>query len=443
VGCSPLIVLFLLFIAVNIRYGLDVSERDGTAPAPLPRIDPTTPVAKLLPAAPEVSKAPVYLGEDLTSVPELALENVSRATAEEWRDRKARAVVAALELNSKEEDGFLKALLGARPDLAGVSFTMGSACRTRGERAKAFKLAADAVQSQKGAALLAESAAPDEKGEKQPHFYEAHQAVVSQVIFAEDAPKQVALVRALASIPRPEATRTLARVAVFSTHEAVRTAAVAALAVRREADTAEVFAAGLRYPWPAIAANSASTIAKLKRKDLIPQLRAMLDAPDPRGPRVEVVAGRNETVAHELVRVNHHRNCLLCHAPVERGRSPAETLVAEIPVPAQSLPSASAGYGNSDSNLLVRIDVTYLRQDFSAMLAVTDWTVETWPALQRFDFLVRKRVLTPAEAAGLRTRLAGESPYRRAAERALRELAGVTVSTPFAFGLSPRMSLHP
>jgi hypothetical protein len=137
-----------------------------------------------------------------------------------------------------------------------------------------------------------------------------------------------------------------------------------------------------------------------------------------------VVGGKQVAVARELVRINHHRNCLLCHAPAERGETPEEALVAEVPVPGSPLPDRSAGYSKSRSNLLVRIDVTYLRQDFSAMQDVADWTLGAWPPRQRFDFVVRRRVLTPAEAEDLRTRLAGESPYRRAAARALRELTG-------------------
>jgi hypothetical protein len=53
-----------------------------------------------------------------------------------------------------------------------------------------------------------------------------------------------------------------------------------------------------------------------------------------------------------------------------------------------------------------------------------DFTAADWSSSQRFDFLVRRRVLTPAEAADLRARLVGVSPYRRAAARALRELTG-------------------
>ena len=71
------------------------------------------------------------------------------------------------------------------------------------------------------------------------------------------------------------------------------------------------------------------------------------------------------------------------------------------------MPDTRSGYGHSDSNLLVRIDVTYLRHDFSAVQAVSDWTAATWGAGQRFDFLVRRRVLTPDEATHLRARLGG------------------------------------
>lgn len=423
-GCAPLAFLVLVVIAIGIwAANTERPHEAGPSTRALPHIDATAPDSGLLPTPPQTGQSPVYLGDDLSRVPELMLEAAPQLTTDEWAGRKAHAAATALHLNGKEEDGYLKALLGSRPDLAGLPFAMGAACRTSGPRAKAFKEAADAVRVLNAAALLDEPPGP-EAGEARERFYQARLAVVAQVISASDGPRQQALVLALASVPRPEATRALARLSVFSADEAVRAAAVEALAVRRDGDSADVLAAGLNYPWPAVADKAASAIAKLKRADLAPHLRAALDGPDPRGPRVEVVAGREETVAYELVRVNHLHNCLLCHAPAERGKSPAETLVAEVPVPTLALPDKSLGYGRSESNLLVRIDVTYLRHDFSAMQAVTDWSAESWGAKQRFDFLVRRRVLTPAEAADLRARLGGASPYRRAAARALSELTG-------------------
>jgi hypothetical protein len=49
-----------------------------------------------------------------------------------------------------------------------------------------------------------------------------------------------------------------------------------------------------------------------------------------------------------------------------------------------------------------------------------------WPALQRYDFLVRTRTLSAAEAAELRKALASTTatPYRNAALSALRRLTG-------------------
>ncbi len=75
----------------------------------------------------------------------------------------------------------------------------------------------------------------------------------------------------------------------------------------------------------------------------------------------------------------------------------------------------------------MRIDVTYLRQDFSIFQAVAD--ANPWPEMQRFDFLVRTRTLTDEEVTAYREKLANRepgrlSPYQRAALAALRELSG-------------------
>jgi hypothetical protein len=71
--------------------------------------------------------------------------------------------------------------------------------------------------------------------------------------------------------------------------------------------------------------------------------------------------------------------------------------------------------------------VTYLRQGFSLLQPVAD--AAPWPTMQRFDFLVRKRVVPAAEASVLRAELAkreaaAQRPYREAVQIALRELTG-------------------
>jgi HEAT repeat protein len=243
-------------------------------------------------------------------------------------------------------------------------------------------------------------------------------------IMPEEADNQVIRLESLALIDTPEATRQLARAAVFSPHKDVRAVAILALGDRPTKDSTAVLVGGLRYPWPAVAENAARAIVALKRKDLIPELEAVLKEPDPRAPREAKVGGRKATVAREVVRINHHRSCVLCHAPVEKGKEPKDVLVAQVPLPSEPLPGGG-GYGGTNreqpkTGLLVRIDVTYLRQDFSVVLPVYDSSA--WRVMQRFDFVERRRVLTPDEASDLREQLGGQNPYHRAAAEAVKRL---------------------
>jgi hypothetical protein len=238
---------------------------------------------------------------------------------------------------------------------------------------------------------------------------------------------RVGLVKYLAAVSHPEATRALARLAIFSEEDEVRSAAVAALQVRRERDYTDILLGSLRYPWPAVAQYGADALTKLRRADLVPEFVALLDEPDPRAPVLKKTNGREVNEARELVRVNHHRNCLLCHAPGNTTSVSLETLTAAVPVPSDPLPNPADGYQTTSPDLLVRIDVTYLRPDFSRMQAVAD--ANPWPEMQRFDFLVRTRTLTEEEATVAREKLAtrdpgSPSPYRRATLAALRDLTG-------------------
>jgi hypothetical protein len=126
------------------------------------------------------------------------------------------------------------------------------------------------------------------------------------------------------------------------------------------------------------------------------------------------------------VRINHHRNCVLCHAPGTTDNMPRDIVTGAVPPPGDPFESFSRGYGFSP-DILVRVDVTYLRQDFSQMQRVAK--AAPWPEQQRFDFLVRTRTLTADEADVYKQEIAkrGEdyvSPYHRAAESALRTLTG-------------------
>src|SRR5262249_22232664 len=132
-------------------------------------------------------------------------------------------------------------------------------------------------------------------------------------------------------------------------------------------------------------------------------------------------------VVNELVRVNHHRNCVLCHAPGNTNDVSPETLTAGVPIPGEPLTSPQGPYQATRPAILVRLDVTYLRQDFSVLLPVAD--ANPWPEMQRFDYLVRTRELTDEEAKVYQEQF-GKSdptrpnPYQRAALAALREMTG-------------------
>lgn len=399
-------------------------ERACDVRGPLPTIDPNLAPEQLLPPAPETCRAPVYVGLDLGCVPEIAFAATPAGplTTEQWRGRLGRTIAGALLLNAKQEDGFLKALLRTRPDLAGLPFVMGKKCRTTKEDMELFKVMATATHNHDMPEWLAVMHKAAGKGcpDRMAH---AGLAAARQARGPSTGDQGAELARFLAALPVCEATEELARLAVFSTDASVREAAIKGLLVRREADSAKVLAGALRYPWPQVARNATAAIVRLERIDLAPHLVDALQAPGPRAPKEE----EKHTAAHELVRVNHLRSCLLCHAPVEGAKFEEAGLTADIPLPSEKPGDPKEGYGQPMSNLLVRVDVTYLRQDFSAMQKVAE--PGPWPEQQRFDYFVRRRVLSVEEAEGLRKRLEAEkrdglSPYQHASYWALRDLTG-------------------
>jgi hypothetical protein len=258
-------------------------------------------------------------------------------------------------------------------------------------------------------------------------------AALMQVLAADGVEMQQSLVERLAEMKDADATRALARLAVFSFEAPVRTAAVKALKGRDRAIYTDSLLAALRYPWPAVAENASAALAQLPCRDVVPRLVALLDEPDPRAP-IESVVDSNKTFAvREMVRINHNRGCLLCHAP---GNTP-DTLdlkgdihpdIVVSPVPPPGVPLTFPGYGSfQNRDLLVRADVTYLRQDFS--LTLSDPSVAPWPEKQRFDFLVRTRAVTADDVAVYRQWLkeqgpAYRPPHQQAVLAALRALTG-------------------
>jgi hypothetical protein len=90
------------------------------------------------------------------------------------------------------------------------------------------------------------------------------------------------------------------------------------------------------------------------------------------------------------------------------------------------LPSGSVYYQERDT-FLVRADITYLKQDFSALQPVRDHGA--WPEMQRYDYLIRRRELSVAEAQDLAKKPATGYPQRESVIFALRELSGMDAGT--------------
>lgn len=413
---------------------------------------PSIPLKDLLPQPPDASAAPLpWRVTDLTQVPEILFQKVRRLDSfpkdfdklyassqvdylrntQTKAEEELRGVIAKVRhLDGKERDHFLRMLLHTRTDLAGLPFLLGDDCRMSRERAQMFNTQVATVRSVRNRMpdrnkFWDNLVAPDPKREV-PNHARAQMAALMQILAIDHKLLGVGLARRLDEFPFLDATRCLTRLALFSFDADVRYAAVTALRSRPFGDYREDLLAGFQYPWPEVANFAAEAVAELEHKELIPDLEKLLEAPDPRAPQTKVVFGREIGVAREVVRLNHHHNCLLCHA-IAKGAEPTEVFpTGPIPSPSQPLPSSQVYYeSRGDPDLRVRADITYLRQDFSLMQKVSD--PGPWPTEQRFDFLVRTRWLSEAEIADYRAWRAEQgpdyvSPHHKAVQSALQAL---------------------
>jgi hypothetical protein len=80
-------------------------------------------------------------------------------------------------------------------------------------------------------------------------------------------------------------------------------------------------------------------LGALKDAKSVPALVALLDAPDPTRPTID---SAGDQVVPEIVRVNHARNCQLCHAPSWDRTDPARVRVPDVKQPLP--PSFSVAY---------------------------------------------------------------------------------------------------
>jgi len=393
----------------------------------------------------------------LTSVPELTLEEAGAPTP---KDAKAahqqiqKQIGKIAEMIKADPDAFVKHLAEKRPDLAGLNWRRGKDCQLENQQTEALQKSSRAIRAaldpnftlsrSRSSTPKAPKIAEDDCEVVEEFWRNLHQAAMAiklyepevhtlhQLLMTENGIHRLALVDRMTATWNTDAVVILAQRAVFDTDPAVRNLAVAGLSKREAKVYLPILLAAFRHPWPPAAEHAAEALVALKTMDALPQLADLLSQPDPSKPVIQSVDGKRIPMVRELVRVNHFRNCLLCHAP---STSEKDVVAAPIPTPGAPIPtSAAVYYGSSldsiprskDANM-VRADITYLKQDFSVMQPVKDHGV--WPAQQRFDYLVRTRPLTAAENAALkRQRRSGKeqplSEHKQAILYALRELTG-------------------
>jgi hypothetical protein len=360
--------------------------------------------------------------------------------------------------------------LSKRPDLQGLPVALGGDCRLDEPSARALQvrsselrrhLAKCVVDGVPDAALLRHRLL-DRAGNLRCRDEEV--PALEQILQAEGRPVRLLLVELLSRAPGRRASAALAARAVFDPSAEVREAAARALVGRPPSEYRPVLLDGLRYPWAPAADHAAEALVALDDLGSLPQLADLLGEPDPAlpAPRAfhdidtallrsqpwppgvwpatavvldERQGGRwrtallpfpdgvprpipaladNVSVVREVVRVNHLRNCLLCHAASFGWTDPVR---GPVPSPDRPLPPPETVYYEGQSGTFVRADVTYLRQDFSVPQPVAN--PGKWPVYQRYDYVVRTRYPTEDE---LRRQKPATYPQREAVLWALNEL---------------------
>jgi hypothetical protein len=395
------------------------------------------------------ARVPDRPANELAGVPEVAVDEAFPAQIDPVAGKqRVNSLITRIRGHNtpKDPDAFLIAQMDRRKELRGLPFVMGNACRTDQGRAVSFQNSVQAVRNGLEQDMHSSTGDVPHHDQHSPFWnvYLANQSVdtehgvaaLTQILGPETKTMRSSLVERLKLSNRPEATKALARAAVFDASGDVRLAALKALKNRKNNEDVgiinEMLMHGMRYPMPVIAMRARDAIQVLDRKELAPQLVTFLGEPAPGDPEERDVPqaqeGKKTCVVREVVRINHHRNCLLCHPPSQTGNT--QEVPGVIPIPGTPFPSSpreAYGQAQSQGEPMVRADTTYLRQDFSVMMQVEH--ANPWPAMQRFDFLVRTRVVEGKELAALQervqTRAAGFlSANHKAAIEALEGLTG-------------------
>jgi hypothetical protein len=384
------------------------------------------------------------LRQQLLLAPEVDLETVA-GTSKKVISLSGKAAGTGVDV--------VPAVMARRPDLLGLPLRAGNLARRSREEAVNLKVLSQQLRLQVQTAMPAAAQdavdpRPDPDLLRERLLDGAQRAAwlrpeaiptLRQLLMNEQRTIRLLLVDLLSKIEGPQASLALAERAVFDLHPDVRLAALVALKSRPVSEYEPALIAGLRYPWPALADHAAEALVALDLRDAVPKLVPLLDARDLSEPYPVDQGSTRRAVVPELVRINHLRNCLLCHSysasladPV-RGLAPNAEHLVPLPASGARTPTNGKSWGGGGGSRVsvvtptfVRADITFLKQDFSVDQPVPSHG-RLWPADQRYDYLVRLR---PLNADGLLVWQDKLKDFRTAeAQRetllfALRELTG-------------------
>lgn len=356
------------------------------------------------------------------------------------KQKEANKYAVLLQLAKAHKDKLINHLLKKNPELNTLPLQLGKECVLDKDQAKVMDECSQAIRqaltkSTGRNSIGAEWANPTSfwyhagpsliKASKTGRYDDSLVPALHQTLTGEGLDVRHSYVAKLSHIKGLAATKALVNRAIFDTSKDCRKLAMAALKERPEKDYRKELLDGLRYPWPSVAGRASDAIVALKLNSVVPELIDMLEEDDPNAPFQKTIDGKDVWHMKKLVRINHFRNCLLCHAP----SFSKQDLVRNVPpVPGCQLtrvyPRRLLEESSISSRLLiVRADITYLKQDFSLLQPVKN--TSPWPRMQRFDFVVQTRRVTEAEHTlwQLKKKRYG-TPYKSAIRSALWGLTG-------------------
>lgn len=306
--------------------------------------------------------------------------------------------------------------VAARPDLEGLPLRLGDSCNLPPNEASTLMRVSRMSLAHRmrlnAAAKVPEVMRKGQADAAATTLVEDTSAIV-QVLQCEEKDVRARMIKLLSLKDEEESRAAIADRALFDVSPEIRELAIHMLKLEPAEAVRKRLVDGFDHVWKPVAVNAANALVELDDELSLDDLRSKLNVPGPHSPYKDA---NGRWKIRELVRVNHLRNCLMCHAPVV---DKSQSFAAIVPEPGRELPRMYYGDGSPS----VRPDVTYITQDFSVMHELRDQ--KPWPDRQRFDYFVRERTLDQAEVNSRRDEWTERESFRKQAiQYAIRKLSG-------------------